>query len=135
MTLKAKFKIKIKNPLTYILPTYQHTYLPSIYLFIYNLSTYLRIFYPPTHLFTYIPTYLHKLKLIFKKMPCANFNYPKWQFLITWNDKMWVGYILIAKMELVTNCTWMINGWDHICWPYTSSMWNVLTSWWIIICD
>jgi hypothetical protein len=103
LTLKAKYKIKIKNPLTYLVPTYQHTYLPNIYLFTYYLSTYLRTFYPPTHLFTYLPTYLHKLKLIIKKYHVANFNYAKWQYVsgLYFNCKNGIGY------KLHINDQWM----------------------------
>jgi hypothetical protein len=48
---------------------------------------------------------------------------------------MWVGYIFyLQKWGLFINYIWIINGWIYIYWLYMSSMWNVLTSWWVI-CD
>jgi hypothetical protein len=30
------------------------------------------------------------------------------------------------------DCIHMVNGWNHTCCPFTLSMWNVLTSWWVV---
>jgi hypothetical protein len=38
----------------------------------------------------------------------AYFDYAKWKILITLNENMWVGYILVAKMGI--NCKLCING-------------------------
>jgi len=58
-----------------------------------------------------------------------NFGYDKWKILITPSDNMWLGYILVVKMridyKLHTNGQWIKL---YICWSYTSSKWNVLTS-------
>jgi hypothetical protein len=98
-------------------------YSPNPYLPMY-LST-----YPPIDLPIYTLTYLN-WSFIFIFWLCQVAN------LITPNTKMWLGYIFVVQMrtsyKLHTNGQWMK---DHICWPYKSSICNVLTSWWITSCN
>jgi hypothetical protein len=127
LTLKDKHKFNFKNLFIYLIPTYQCTYLPN-----YHTPIYL-----PTHWPTYLHTCLPKLNFYFYILKChmTYFDYAKWQILITLSAKMWMGYILVAKKKISCKLHRMVNGWDHICWPYTSYIRDVLTSWWIILCN
>lgn len=51
------------------------------------------------------------------------FTFLKWNYFK-------IHYVTIWQLVsgLYVNYVWIINGWKCICWWYTSSMWNVLTS-------
>jgi len=38
-------------------------------------------------------------------------------------------YVNCKKWGLTASWIWIVNGWDCMCWSYTSSIWKILTSW------